>query len=128
MSRNAARDAEIRRLSADGLAPVEIRKRLGISKNIVIGVLWRSIARKPLAQLAETRNPFPPPGHCLWSEPASNPRSPEFSFCGEPAMEIGGSWCALHRKRVFTRVNLDRMDAARQPPRKDPLWLVEPLA
>lgn len=79
--------------------------RLGMSKNAVIGKARR-------LGLPFRRNPTPPkptrgaahayapPRTCAW--PMGDPRSPDFHFCGEAAID-GKPYCREHADRAYVR-------------------------
>ena len=88
-------------LIAEGVTASEAGRRLGISKNMVIGKCNRegitlARARGPRKPVQPpTPNPFPPLplGGCLW--PYGDPDDPLFHFCGGHRYP-GKPYCAAH--------------------------------
>lgn len=83
---------QLERLFLQRLPAAEIGRRLGLSKNSVIGKLHR-------LALAGPQKPYEPPhdvfngGGCLW--PHGDPGEPGFGFCGaEP--QRGKPYCPRH--------------------------------
>jgi hypothetical protein len=109
--RTSKRNQTIIDLAERGIVQVEISRRLWLSYGVVAGVLHRAREMGLLADLNEitdttTRNPFPAYGHCVW--PSQHPVSdPAFHFCGEPVCNLGESWCAEHRKKVYCKRSKD---------------------
>lgn len=93
---------ELTRLWGQGLSTSEIGRRIGMSKNAVVGKAHRLglIARpSPIKRQAPVQ-PQPPKvvtfgarGGCSW--PIGDPRKDDFHFCGEPAMP-GKPYCSKH--------------------------------
>jgi len=98
----------------EGLPTSEIGRRLGITKNAVIGKVHRlglskrgsPIKEKPkeeidenLVTLAKLR-----PGMCSW--PVGEPGDPEFHFCGESAVE-GKPYCRSHCAKAYIKITKD---------------------
>lgn len=92
------RVAQLSKMWATGLSASEIGRRLGITKNSVIGKARRldlamrrapALPSKPkivtLERLTSTM--------CCW--PDGDPGKPEFRFCGVPAVN-GKPYCATH--------------------------------
>lgn len=85
----AARVKELTKLWASGLSAAEIGRRMGITKNAVVGkvrrldLTWRRAPgqRNPIkrehASLADLKN-----SDCVW--PMGEPQDPKFRFCSEP--------------------------------------------
>ncbi|MDP6172868.1 MAG: GcrA family cell cycle regulator [Rhodospirillales bacterium] len=101
------RVAELSKLWASGLSASEIGRRLGITKNSVIGKARRldlamrrqpSVPRKPkvvtLERLTSTM--------CSW--PDGEPGKPEFRFCGAPAVS-GKPYCEAHCSLAYLSTN-----------------------
>src|SRR5579864_8898805 len=105
------RVAELRRLWAEGLAIGEIARRLGITKNAVVGKAHRigcAARPSPLKSPPWPRVALPVAGRegCRWIEGDDHLerlRRGAAIYCGKPATEPGGAWCALHKKRVYHR-------------------------
>lgn len=94
-------DAVLRELAALGLTTTEAGRRLGVSKNAVIGrgyrigVLW---ARRP-KRMRDGTPPkpiadFPPPGGCVY--PHGHPGEADFRFCGKRVERAGLPYCPGH--------------------------------
>jgi GcrA cell cycle regulator len=95
----AERITELTRLWATGLSSSEIGRKLGITKNAVVGKVRR-------LDLAMRRQPAPrrienkvitldglTASMCSW--PNGEPGKPDFRFCGKPT-EAGKPYCAPH--------------------------------
>jgi GcrA cell cycle regulator len=97
---DAATKAEIARLWEEGPSTSEIARRLGITKNTVIGVVHRMgleprvVRMKPEQPKAE----FPGSGKCCW--PSGHPGEAEFHFCGAPA-DPGSPYCPRHHAQAY---------------------------
>ena len=117
-------------LWAEGLPTLEIGRRLGITKNSVVGKVHRlglpkrqsPISSSPKARVvrmpaALTRSAPPPPsgkiitmemlttGMCNW--PDGEPGQDDFRFCGEKIVE-GKPYCQHHCERAYVRGSRDR--------------------
>lgn len=124
-------------LWAEGLPTLEIGRRLGVTKNSVVGKVHRlglpkrqspiSSSPKPrIARVASqpTRTAPPPPsgkiitmgmltaGMCNW--PDGEPGEDDFRFCGEQVIE-GKPYCQHHCERAYVRGSRDR---TRRPAQK----------
>src|SRR5260370_22124504 len=96
--------ASLRELGDEGLPSAEIGRRLGISKNAVIGKAWR--LELPPRRVSDTPNPVPglaeimPPGtdRCLW--PLGHPGTADFRFCNEP-VAAGKPYCETHCSSAY---------------------------
>ncbi|MHA1597929.1 MAG: GcrA family cell cycle regulator [Alphaproteobacteria bacterium] len=121
-------------LWAEGLPTLEIGRRLGITKNAVVGKVHRlglpkrqspisstpkaRVARVPVAQI-KSAPPRPSgkiitmemltTGMCNW--PDGEPGQDDFRFCGEQVIE-GKPYCQHHCERAYVRGSRDR---TRQP-------------
>lgn len=105
-------EAEVQQFLREGLSCAEIGRRIGKTKNAVIGWLDRCGGRK------KERNPFmpkhkpyiefPPARCCVW--PHGHPPEPGFHFCGAPTAPEK-SYCAEHHRAAY-RVSLNPMDCA----------------
>ena len=102
---------ELKVLWAEGLTTGEIGKRLGVSKNAVVGKAHRlglkgrpspiKKAKQPRQAAAPVKEPEPKmktlvdlsANTCRW--PIGDPREPGFHFCGAPAIP-GKPYCATH--------------------------------
>ena len=99
-------------LWSEGLPTAEIGRRLGISKNAVIGKAHR---------LVLTARPSPlksPPRRkvvgmtlpiCTW--PQGHPNDKDFKFCGQRPMP-GKPYCAEHAALAYVRPKDQKPDAA----------------
>jgi len=87
----------------DQLSSREIGKKLGKTKNAVIGRLDRLglLALVRQASATPTPNPFPERGHCVY--PFGHPGTRDFRFCGE----LGYPWCPKHRAIMMIKVKDD---------------------
>ena len=90
-------------LRKEGVSFSEIANRIGVTKNTVIGAMWRARRRgdteedaPPIVELpAEIRL-----GHCrfpLWR----HNEKPTHHYCGEPTPSLETAWCAKHRRIVY---------------------------
>lgn len=125
------RIAELGRLWKEGLSTAEIGRRLGISKNAVVGKAHRlnlparpSPIRNPPLRMAPRPSPepevMPPPPpkvvtiaagkgpSCQW--PHGHPGQPGFHFCGKPAA-AGKPYCSEHVSQAYV-TGKSRDDAA----------------
>ena len=106
---------ELKALWGEGLTTGDIGKRLGVSKNAVVGKAHRlglqgrpSPIKRGQEQAIEVPDPKPPrkrqskkpqttvdlSAHtCRW--PIGDPRDSDFHFCGEPSVS-GKPYCAQH--------------------------------
>ena len=107
-------------LWSDGLSTAEIGRRLGITKNAVVGKAHRlslsprpspvkasSIPRlklKPAARVVEMSGPS-----CSW--PSGHPGEKGFHFCGARAMS-GKPYCAEHAAVAYVRPKSQNSNAA----------------
>lgn len=96
--------ASLESLWNEGLATTEIGRRLGMSKNAVIGKAHRlglSGRPSPIRREAQARPVRRVTGPvCQW--PIGDPRLPDFHFCGESAIP-GKPYCAHHCASAYTR-------------------------
>ena len=98
--------ASLENLWNDGLTTTEIGRRLGMSKNAVIGKAHRlGLSGRPSPIRRETRQARPARRIvtgpvCQW--PIGDPRLPGFHFCGEPALP-GKPYCGSHCASAYTR-------------------------
>ena len=100
MSWTPERIAEVERLWNEGLTTSEIGRRLGISKNAVVGKVHRMglpsrqspIQRKP-SKVVLVKGPT-----CLW--PIGDPVEENFHFCGKAAIE-SRPYCAEHCAKAY---------------------------
>lgn len=106
---------ELVRLWDEGLSTSEIGKKLGTTKNAVVGKAHRlglskrqsPIRKKPnkptVIRMKELRA-----GMCSW--PTGEPGKPDFHFCGKPAVP-GKPYCAEHCAKAYVG-SKDRKETA----------------
>lgn len=110
-----------------GCSMAEIGRRLGLTKNQVIGRLYRAgVPGGSAAACGKTdaapsvaptechaAAPVPGPGYhesgCKWIE--GDPRMPGFRYCGENVMMPGNAWCEAHYRRVYVPGSASRIGA-----------------
>jgi GcrA cell cycle regulator len=98
--------AELRRLWDEGHPAAEICRRLGITKNAVIGKAWR--LDLPPRRVADSPNPVPSlaeilpraTDRCHW--PLGKPGTASFRFCRQPVL-AGKPYCAAHCRIAYVR-------------------------
>ena len=96
----------LRTLWDEDLPASEIGRRLGLSKNAVLGKAWRLAL--PPRRLPNPPTPAPEiaelvpsgPGHCHW--PLGEPGTADFRFCNEPAA-AGRPYCEAHCRCAYVR-------------------------
>lgn len=120
-------------LWAEGVSTLEIGRRLGVTKNSVVGKVHRlglpkrqspinSSPRTPrVAKIAVPIRVTPQTvpisadmvkmeeltaGMCKW--PEGEPDQEDFRFCGQPAIE-GKPYCAVHCARAYVKSTRDRV-------------------
>ena len=129
----------------EGLPTSEIGRRLGVTKNAVVGTVHRlglkkrqspirqssttsaqpkkpkkAPAAQPAAAQPQTAPVKLPSGDvvrleeltaqmCCW--PEGEPGTPEFHFCGQPAVE-GKPYCEEHCARAYVKVSKDKKKAS----------------
>ncbi len=133
------RIVELTRLWNEGLTTSEIGKRLGISKNAVVGKAHRmqlssrpspikrsmrpmtarpAPVAKPMPYAAPQANMAQPPKQrvvelsahgCRW--PTGHPGEPGFHFCNERAL-VGRPYCAEHATMAYVKVKPKAGEAA----------------
>lgn len=102
MSWTAERVDELIGLWKEGLSTAEIGRRLGMSKNAVVGKAHRlnlPARPSPIKRTEVTVTKLSGPA-CQW--PIGDPRKPDFRFCGEAAA-AGKPYCAHHCAIAYTR-------------------------
>ena len=103
---NEDNTARLRELWGEGLPAAEIGRRLGITKNAVIGKAWR--LDLPPRRAADSLNPVPSlaeimpraTDQCHW--PLGRPGTASFRFCNQPVL-TGKSYCAAHCRIAYVR-------------------------
>ena len=96
----------------EGLPTAEIGRRLGLTKNAVIGRLHRNAMtrRVVVPKFQPARNVFEFTGpSCLW--PYGHPSDDSFHFCGARPLP-GKPYCAEHAAIAYIRPKEQRPDAA----------------
>ncbi len=120
MSWTAERVLELRKLWATGASTAEIGRRLGVSKNAVVGKAHRTgLAPRPspIRRLPASPPPAPRPvrlapiGRAVCKWPFGDPQEDDFHFCGAEAMP-GKPYCAEHCARAYTRAMREADEAA----------------
>jgi GcrA cell cycle regulator len=98
-------------LFAQGLPTAEIGRRLGLTKNAVIGRLNRNAMTRRVPPPQPPRpNVFEFAGpSCLW--PHGHPNDRNFHFCGARPLP-GKPYCAEHAAIAYIRPKEQRPDAA----------------
>jgi GcrA cell cycle regulator len=106
------RIADLTRLWEEGITTAEIGRRIGVSKNAVIGKVHRIgltprvITEKP----APRHNVFEFTGPaCMW--PIGHPGEDEFHFCGDRPMG-GKPYCEHHAALAYIRPKEAKPEAA----------------
>lgn len=94
----------------DGVPTSEIGRRLGVTKNAVVGKAHRlGLAKRP-SPIQGTTKPRPAKavtlgtlstGMCSW--PEGEPGTEEFRFCGRPVVP-GKPYCAEHCARAYVKI------------------------
>jgi len=117
-------------LWSEGISTLEIGRRLGVTKNAVVGKVHRLGLPKRQSPISATprapREPLPEPvrlsappmpigkaismeklthGMCSW--PEGEPGTDNFHFCGLPSVD-GKPYCSAHCQRAYVRVSKDR--------------------
>lgn len=98
----------------EGLPTSEIGRRLGITKNAVIGKVHRlglskrgsPIKEKPKDEIDETLVTLSKlrPGMCSW--PIGEPDQANFHFCGSSSVD-GKPYCREHCAKAYIRITKD---------------------
>ena len=99
----AERVERLSQLFAEGLPTAEIGRRMGLTKNAVIGRLHRNAMtrREAKPKAPPLRNVFEFTGpSCLW--PYGHPNDTNFHFCGARPM-AGKPYCAEHAAIAYVR-------------------------
>src|SRR5579883_662707 len=92
----------------DGLSTAEIGRRLGVSKNAVVGKAHRlsltprpsPLKRPPVRRPAPAQAAATGSGVCSW--PTGHPGEKDFGFCGKRTM-AGKPYCADHAAMAYVR-------------------------
>ncbi len=110
MTWTAERVSELHKLWATGASTAEIGRRLGVTKNAVVGKAHRSglaprpspIRRLPASPPAPRPVRLAPVGTAVCTWPFGDPQHDDFHFCGVEAAP-GKPYCAEHCDRAYTR-------------------------
>ena len=104
---------QLTQLFEEGLPTAEIGRRLGLTKNAVIGKLHRIALSPrggvPIAQPQRNLFEFAGPS-CLW--PHGHPDDSEFHFCGARPLP-GKPYCAEHAAIAYVRPKEPKEEKAR---------------
>jgi len=95
--------AQLKVLWEQGESTAEIGRRLGISKNAVVGKAHRLALQarpSPIRRRRVAAKPMIKGPRCQW--PIGDPRSAEFRFCEEEAAP-GKPYCDGHCQMAYTR-------------------------
>jgi GcrA cell cycle regulator len=103
----------LRKLWADGLTTGEIGKRLGVSKNAVVGKAHRLGLKSRPSPIKRTKKKLPVetkvksiidlgPNTCRW--PHGDPKEPGFHFCGKRSIP-GKPYCPEHAAIAYVGMN-----------------------
>lgn len=110
------RTAALMALWSEGLPASEIGRRLGVTKNAVVGKVHRLGLPKRQSPIPEKPRPADvvrldslSSGMCCW--PEGEPGEEGFRFCGEPSVP-GKPYCATHCERAYVKVTKERKDIA----------------
>ena len=103
---NEDNTARLRELWDEGHPAAEIGRRLGITKNAVIGKAWR--LDLPPRRVADGPNPVPSlaeimplaTDRCHW--PLGKPGTASFRFCNQPVL-AGKPYCETHCRIAYVR-------------------------
>jgi GcrA cell cycle regulator len=103
---------QLKLLWDEGVTTAEIGRRIGVSKNAVIGKVHRIglVPRIVKEAAAPRRNVFDFTGPvCMW--PIGHPNDADFHFCGgRPA--AGKPYCAEHAAKAYVRPRETKPEAA----------------
>jgi GcrA cell cycle regulator len=103
---NDDKTAGLRELWDEGLPTAEIGRRLGITKNAVIGKAWR--LGLPPRRVSDSPNPVPSfaeimpraTDRCHW--PFGKPGTAALRFCSRPVL-AGKPYCEIHCRIAYVR-------------------------
>ncbi|MGB2399102.1 MAG: GcrA family cell cycle regulator [Candidatus Puniceispirillaceae bacterium] len=110
--------SQLRTLWDEGLSISQIGEKMGVSRNAIAGKVHRMKLPKrssPVSKSAKSAEPVAEPeelplrrslrkikwsrSKCAW--PSGDPKTTEFSFCGEPIL-AGKPYCAEHCEMAYT--------------------------
>jgi GcrA cell cycle regulator len=106
-NRQAANDDDIERLRTlwdEDLSASKIGRRLGVTKNTVMGKAWRlGLPRRKPAETIQQRAEITLPARteCFW--PLGEPGDAGFHFCGQPAVACK-PYCEPYCRRAYVRL------------------------
>lgn len=116
------RIAKLKKLWAEGLTTGEIGKRLGVSKNAVVGKAHRlGLKSRPSPIRRAGTKPEPKEETrvytladltsqtCRW--PIGDPKEENFHFCGKPVIQ-GKPYCADHCAAAYVGSNKNRGESS----------------
>lgn len=100
-------------LWAEGVPASEIGRRLGVTKNAIVGKVHRLGLTKRQSPIRPKAAPEPEvvklerltADMCSW--PEGEPGTPEFTFCGKPSVP-DKPYCAAHCARAYVKSTRDR--------------------
>jgi GcrA cell cycle regulator len=88
--------------NVEGLSACQCAKKLGVSRNAVIGRAHRMALDKRASPIIRRGNVLQMPARgCEYG--LGDPTDPGFKFCGKPRQR-GSSYCAAHHKLCYRRV------------------------
>jgi GcrA cell cycle regulator len=101
---------QLSRLWDEGLSTAEIGRRLGVSKNAVVGKAHRlaltprpsPLKRPPVRRAAPAVSAGAAAGSGTCSWPTGHPGEKDFSFCGKRTV-AGKPYCAEHAAMAYVR-------------------------
>lgn len=111
------RIAQLTELWSQDLSTAEIGKKLGITKNAVVGKahrlglpkrqspIRRSPSKAKVVKADLIRLESLERGMCCW--PSGDPNDDDFHFCGEPAIP-SKPYCLDHCKEAYVKVGKDK--------------------
>ena len=107
----------MKNLWKEGLSTSEIGRRLGITKNAVVGKAHRmGMSKRASSSPVARAVPFDSvrlerlgAGMCSW--PEGEPGSPDFRFCGQPTVP-DKPYCSEHCSRAYVKSTKERREVA----------------
>jgi GcrA cell cycle regulator len=108
----AERIESLKQLWEQGVTTAEIGRRIGVTKNAVVGKVHRIglVPRIVKEMPPPRRNVFDFTGPaCMW--PIGHPTDGDFHFCGEHPI-AGKPYCEHHATKAYIRVKEQRAEAA----------------
>ena len=103
---------QLTKLWEEGVTTAEIGRRIGVTKNAVIGKVHRlglvprvvTVKPQPRRIVFEFNGPV-----CMW--PLGHPGDPDFHFCGERP-QAGKPYCAEHASLAYIKPKENKEKAA----------------